>query len=92
MNVSFTPEAEADLDTIYDFISDHDDQAAANVVARILQAIAYLEQFPLLSRPGRIQDTHELSIVGLPYVAVYRIVDPTQLDVIAVIHTRQQSP
>lgn len=92
MNVSFTPEAEADLDAICDFISDHDDQAAAKVVARTLQAIAYLEQFPLLGRTGRIQDTRELSIVGLPYIAVYRIVDPTQLDVIAVIHERQQFP
>ena len=92
MNVSFTSEAEADLDSIYDFIAQHDDQAATSVVARIFQAIAYLENFPLLGRPGRIRDTRGLSIVGLPDVAVYRIVDPTQLDVIAVIHTRQQFP
>lgn len=92
MNVSFTSEAEADLDSIYDFIAQHDDHAAASVVARMLQAIAFLEDFPLLGRPGRIRDTRELSIVGLAYVAVYRIVDPTQLDVIAVLHTRQQFP
>lgn len=92
MNVSFTREAEADLDAIYDYIGQHDEQAASRVVARILQAIAYLEPFPMLGRPGRIAGTRELSIVGLAYVAVYRLVDATQLDVIAVIHTRQQFP
>ncbi len=92
MNVSFTAEAEADLDAIFDYIAQHDDQAAARVIARILQAIADLEPFPMLGRPGRITGTWELSIVGLAYVAVYRIVDATQLDVIAVIHTGQQFP
>jgi plasmid stabilization system protein ParE len=65
LNVSFTPEAEADLDAIYDYIAQHDDQAAARVIARILQAIAYLEPFAMLGRAGRIAGTRELSIVGL---------------------------
>jgi toxin ParE1/3/4 len=92
LNVSFTPAAEADLDAIYDYLAEHDDQTAAKVIARILQAIAYLESFPLLGRPGRIAGTRELSIVCLAYYAVYRIVDATQLDVIAIMHERQQYP
>lgn len=92
MNVSFTPESEADLDAIYDFSASHDDQAAARVLARILQSIAHLESFPMLGRPGRIAGTRELSIAGLAYYAVYRIVDATQLDVVAIMHERQQSP
>jgi len=89
LNVSFTPESEADLDAIYDFSASHDDQAAARVLARILQSIAHLESFPML---GRIAGTRELSIAGLAYYAVYRIVDATQLDVVAIMHERQQSP
>lgn len=46
----------------------------------------------MLGRPGRIGDTRELSIVGLPYYAIYRIVDPTQIDVLAVMHQRQKFP
>ena len=46
----------------------------------------------MLGRPGRIAGTRELSIVGLAYYAVYRIVDATQLDVLAIMHERQQYP
>lgn len=46
----------------------------------------------MLGRPGRIAGTRELSIVGLAYYAVYRIADATQLDVIAIMHERQQYP
>ncbi|CAN7266132.1 type II toxin-antitoxin system RelE/ParE family toxin [Neorhizobium sp. LjRoot104] len=92
MNISLTPRAEADLDAIYSYISLEDDHAAKRVIARILQAIAMLEQFPFLGRVGRVAETRELSIVRLSYFAVYRIVDEIDIEVIAIIHDRQKFP
>lgn len=92
MNISFTPEAEADLDAIYDYIEQDNPVVAEQVIQRILQAIAILESFPLLGRPGRIERTREFLIPNLPYLAVYRIADETQIDVIAVIHMARLFP
>ena len=92
MNVNFTPQAETDLLSIRDYISQDDPQIADRVITRILQAIAILENFPLVGRPGRVDETRELSISGLPYIAVYHIADQTEIDVISVVHTRMQYP
>ncbi|MBB4304052.1 addiction module RelE/StbE family toxin [Rhodobium orientis] len=92
MNISFTADALADLENIHGFISEHDRQSAQNTIARILQSIAMLEQFPLIGRPGRVRSTRELTIPGLPYFAVYRIASETEVDVIGVLHTRMIYP
>ncbi len=75
MYVNFTPEAAADLDAIHDYISQHDVAAADRTLVRILQAVAVLENFPLLGRIGRVNETREFSIAGLPYYAVHRLAD-----------------
>ncbi|UDF02999.1 type II toxin-antitoxin system RelE/ParE family toxin [Asticcacaulis sp. AND118] len=72
MNIAFTPEALADLRAIYKTISDDNERAAANVIARIRQTIMIFERFPLLGRPGRVADTREFAIPGLSYTIVYR--------------------
>lgn len=92
MNLSFTPAAAADLEAIRTFLAEDDLAVAERVVARILQSVSMLETFPMLGRPGRVNDTRELTIAGLPYFAVYRIADATEIDVIAVMHTRRQYP
>jgi toxin ParE1/3/4 len=43
------------------------------VALAICDQIGGLAKFPESGRPGRRQDTRELSISGLPYLAVYRI-------------------
>jgi len=45
-HVSISPEADADLDAIYDYIASDSPQNAARMVARILNSIAILETFP----------------------------------------------
>lgn len=92
MNIRFSPRALADLEAIHDYIAADNPNAADSVIQRVLQSIAMLESFPLLGRDGRIAETRELLIPTLPYFAVYRIVDETQLTVLTVMHTARQYP
>ena len=92
LNVSFTPQALADLETIHAYIADDDLPAADSVLSRILQSIAMLRHFPLLGRVGRVAETRELPIVRLPYFAVYHLVDATEIEVIAILHERRKFP
>lgn len=90
--ISFTPGAEADLQAVFDYIAANDAAAAGRVVARILQAIQMLENFPQIGRPGRVAGTRELHIVGLHYFAVYRAIGGDDLEVVALVHDRQRFP
>jgi len=92
LNLNLTPRAADDLAAIREYIAEHSPTAADRTVARILQSLAILENFPLIGRPGRIEGTREWSISGLPYVGVYCIADEAEIDIIAIIHTRQQWP
>ena len=92
MNVNFTPQAKDDLEAIHDWIAEDDPRAADNVVARIAQTAIMFGQFPMLGRAGIVEDTREFSVVGLPYLIVYRIASETEVDVLTVVHTRRKYP
>lgn len=92
MNVNFTPQARDDLAAIRDWIAQDNERAAESVIARILQTAMMFGQFPMLGRAGTVSDTREFSVVGLPYVIVYRIASETDLDVLTVLHTRRKYP
>ena len=92
MNVNFTPQAKDDLTAIRDWIAEDDAHAADNVVARVVQTAMMFGQFPMLGRAGVVEDTREVSVVGLPYLIVYRIASETDVDVLTVVHTRRRYP
>lgn len=92
MNVSFTPQARHDLAGIRDWIAEDDDRAADRVIVRIVQTAMMFGQFPMLGRPGAVEGTREFSVVGLPYLIVYRIASETEVDVLTVLHTRRKYP
>ena len=71
----------------------HDDAVAADrVVSRIVQTAMMFGQFPLLGRTGRVDDTREFSVVGLPYMIVYTIPSEADVDVLTIVHTRRRYP
>ncbi len=92
MIISLTRRAEADLQKVFTYISTDGLKPAGVVVTRILQSIAMLEAFPNLGRTGRVRGTRELSVARLPYYVVYRLLSDTEIEVIAILHHRQQFP
>ncbi|CDZ63086.1 Hypothetical protein NGAL_HAMBI2605_22950 [Neorhizobium galegae bv. orientalis] len=92
MNVNFTPQAIADLSEIHTRIAQFDRNAADRVLSRIRQVIEIFENFPLLGREGSVNDTREFAISGLPYTIVYRILSPSDLDILTIIHQRKRYP
>lgn len=92
LNLSFSQEADADLDAIKAHIAQDSPAAAEAIIARILQSIAILENFPLIGRLGRVDATREFSITNLPFFAVYEITSETDITVLRIIHTSRLYP
>ena len=92
MNVNFTPQARDDLHAIRVWIAADDELAAERVIARIRQTVLMFEQFPLLGHTGEVPDTREFKVTGLPYLIVYRIESPTDLDILTIIHSAREYP
>jgi plasmid stabilization system protein ParE len=81
--------AGSDLDRIYDHLTEHDAADIERRIRTIIQAIAVLEQNPLIGRPAE-SDMREL-IIGRRangYVALYRYV--AELDTVFVLAIRGQ--
>jgi addiction module RelE/StbE family toxin len=73
MKLRWTHRALADLQRLADRISADDKPLAAqSFVAALVDKVARLEQFPLLGRIGRLEDTREL-ILHRNYLVTYRV-------------------
>ncbi len=72
-------------------IARDDPRAALSVVTRIRAAPDRLGTLPRAGREGRVANTRELVVVGLPYIVVYRI-DAQAVTVLAVMHTARLWP
>lgn len=92
MKVRFTRQARDDLLSIRAWIAEYDDRAADRVLSRIRQTAMLLGQFPMIGRNGSVEETHEFSVTGLPYIIVYQIGPKDELDILTIIHTRQKYP
>ncbi|TCR04654.1 addiction module RelE/StbE family toxin [Neorhizobium sp. JUb45] len=92
MNVNLTPLAIADLRHIHRQIAKNDPMAADRVISRIRQIIEIFESFPLMGRVGDMENTREFAISGLPYTIVYRIISASELDILTIVHNRQNYP
>jgi toxin ParE1/3/4 len=79
------------LASIHDYIAKDSPAAAAGVAAVIVEAALRLQKFPYIGRPGRIEDTRELVVPGLPYIIPYRVVDDV-IQIASVIHTSRKWP
>jgi toxin ParE1/3/4 len=78
------------LSKIVRFIAEHNPTGASNIKSLIEQSVLPTAEHPYLFRPGRVKGTRE--IVAHPnYVVVYRVM-MDRIEVLAVVHARQQYP
>jgi toxin ParE1/3/4 len=83
----------ADLESIFSYISKDNPRAAEAVIARIERSLKRVARFPYSARAGLKPGTREVSVPGLPYLAVYKVNEgraESFVEVVAVYHTARK--
>jgi len=88
--IQWLPQARDNLATIIEYIAERNELAALDLADDIERATSQLPQHPYLYRPGRVAGTREI-VVHPNYLVVYRI-QPTVIEIVTVLHSRQQYP
>jgi toxin ParE1/3/4 len=91
MAIVWTTSARRDVNGIWDFIEARNPDAAELVSSEILRAVEGLLQFPKRGKPGRVKETREMVISGLPYVVVYLLAEENVV-ILRVLHGAQDWP
>jgi len=92
MRIEWSDRAVADLKAISEYIEKNRDLGTANRVTRtIYDAIQSLRSLPYRGRYGRLENTRELVIVRLPWIAVYRVAGERVL-ILNIVHGAQKWP
>ena len=94
MQLQWTEPAAQDLDKIEEYISrENSPIVAIEVVLRVIETVeTILPTHPRAGRIGRVTDTRELIVEGVPFIVIYRQVSSDRLQVIRVLHDAQQWP
>jgi addiction module RelE/StbE family toxin len=88
--VIWSDDATADFLHILDYIAERNVAAADRIQALVQHAVDRLPDHPYMHRPGRVPGTRE-AIVHPNYILVYRV-GADAIDILAILHTRQQYP
>lgn len=88
--VQWLAPARIDLQDVLSYIADRNLSAAESLGEAIEQATSQIPNHPYLYRLGRVAGTREL-IVHPNYVVVYRVTT-VAIEIIGVLHSRQQYP
>jgi toxin ParE1/3/4 len=91
LRLRWTGVASRDLESIEEYVSRDNPGAAIKVVLEIIRQIEMLGRHPGIGRPGRVEGTRELVIVGLLYVVPYCIEGDTVI-VLRVLHGAMRWP
>jgi toxin ParE1/3/4 len=83
--------ARRDLRAHLVYLAERSPQAARRAQTAIREAVERLADFPHSGRPGRLEGTRELVIVGTPYLVVYRTREGS-LRILRVLHGAQDWP
>jgi toxin ParE1/3/4 len=91
MKIVWTPRAQHNLRDAARYLTQFNPHAALPMVRTIRAAPQQLLQHPASGRPGRIDGTRELVIIGTSYILPYRV-HRDAIETLAVIHTSRQWP
>ncbi|MDO8341867.1 MAG: type II toxin-antitoxin system RelE/ParE family toxin [Cellvibrio sp.] len=95
MQLKWTDLADIDLEKIEAHISkDNSPLIAIDVVMNIIDSThLVLPEHPRAGRQGRVKNTRELVIDGLPFIVIYREhVTESCIEILRVLHEAQQWP
>jgi plasmid stabilization system protein ParE len=84
VKLRFTPRAHADIEHIYEYITQHDTRAATAVVRQIRLTSGLLAQYPGIGRDTDISGVRVLPTARYPYLVYYRLGE----DELTSIHVR----
>jgi addiction module RelE/StbE family toxin len=92
VQLKWTDLAVADLDRIEEYIRKENSTAVAiDVVLNVIDSSELvLSAHPQAGRIGRVKDTRELVIDGIPFIVIYRLTH--ELQILRVLHDAQQWP
>ncbi len=94
-DVVWSERALDDMDELAAYIATHNPGAALEVVERIETTAGRLGRTPV-GRPGRVADTYEKPVIGLPYIIAYALQPrPTggeRVAILRVIHGARNWP
>ena len=91
MQVKWTRKALLNLDDAVEYIARDNASAAQKVAQKIWDSAKSLSFQPGMGRPGRVANTRELVIVGLPYILPYTEKGGT-IFILRVLHTSMRWP
>jgi toxin ParE1/3/4 len=91
VRLRFGRRARRQLDNSHDYIHKRNPEAATRVIGRIRQSANRLLDFPNLGPHGLVAGTHELIVVGLPYIIVYRAAKDRDeaIEILGIYHSAQ---
>ena len=85
MRIDWSEHALADLKAISADVEQN------RMMPAIYDAVQVLRSFPQRGRHGHVENTRELVIPGLPYMAVFRVIDE-RVVILNVVHSAQHWP
>ena len=90
MKLEWRASALDDLETIIAYIAERNLAAAGRLHAAIEACAEGLREHPFLYRPGRVEGTRE-AVVHPNYILIYGV-GADAVEILAVVHSRQQYP
>lgn len=91
MQIVWLKNALRNLDELANYISQENQQAAAQVIDLIIAQVYQLAKQPSLGRPGRVVGTRELVISNTHYLVPYRTKN-NKVEILRVFHTSRRPP
>jgi toxin ParE1/3/4 len=91
MQLRWTEQAVADLETIANYLFEKTPEHAERIVRTIYHAPSSLLEFPFRGRLGKKEGTRELVLAPLPYIVVYEVGNDI-IHVVRILHGAQDWP
>ncbi len=91
MRVKWTNPGGKSLESILDYIARDEPGTASKFIQKVRHATDQLSDHPKLGREGRVLETYELVIFGLPYIVAYRV-KGKEVHILNVYHASRKWP